>query len=130
LWSFVKRRVNKVWIWLALCRRTRQIVAYYCGDRSEKGCRQLWARIPSQYKQGSTYSDYYATYEKVITTGKHQSVGKDSGQTNHVERFNNTLRQRLGRLVRETLSFSKLEENHELCLEQFICRYNTSVRSA
>jgi hypothetical protein len=30
----------------------------------------------------------------------------------HIERFNNTLRQRVSRLVRETLSFSKILENH------------------
>ena len=28
MWSFVYRRSNKRWIWLALCRRTRQVVAY------------------------------------------------------------------------------------------------------
>jgi IS1 family transposase len=30
-----------------------------------------------------------------------------SGKTNHIERFNNTMRQRISRLVRKTLSFSK-----------------------
>ncbi len=32
--------------------------------------------------------------------------------SNYIERFNNNLRQRTGRLVRETLSFSKLLDNH------------------
>jgi insertion element IS1 protein InsB len=27
LWSFVFKRINKVWIWIALCRKTRQVVA-------------------------------------------------------------------------------------------------------
>jgi hypothetical protein len=27
LWSFVRKRVNKRWIWIALCRATRQVVA-------------------------------------------------------------------------------------------------------
>jgi hypothetical protein len=26
-WSFVFKKVNKVWIWIALCRKTRQVVA-------------------------------------------------------------------------------------------------------
>ena len=46
LWSFVARKVNKQWVWLALCRRTRQVVAYAVGDRSEVTCRRLWDRIP------------------------------------------------------------------------------------
>lgn len=36
----------------------------------------------------------------------HQCVGKESDQTAHVERWNNSLRQRLARFVRKTLSFS------------------------
>ncbi|QIO10377.1 IS1 family transposase [Acinetobacter lanii] len=28
LWSFVKARRHKVWTWIALCHRTRQVVAY------------------------------------------------------------------------------------------------------
>ena len=34
LWSFVFEKSNKQWIWIALCRRTRQVVAHYIGDRS------------------------------------------------------------------------------------------------
>ena len=40
-WSFVRFRKNKRWVWLARCRRTRQIVAYAIGDRSETTCRLL-----------------------------------------------------------------------------------------
>lgn len=28
LWSFVQQRKNKRWVWFALCRRTRQVLAY------------------------------------------------------------------------------------------------------
>ena len=34
--SFVQRKSNKAWIWTAICKRTRQIVAYVIGDRSEE----------------------------------------------------------------------------------------------
>ena len=44
--------------------------------------------------------------------------------SNHIERFNNTLRQRVSRLVRETLSFSKKLSNHIGAIKFFICDYN------
>jgi IS1 family transposase len=124
LWSFVFKKDNKKWIWIALCRRTRQIVAFYIGDRSADSCRELWKRIPDAYKQCYTYSDFWDAYAKVFNTGRHQSVGKETGQTAHVERWNNTLRQRLARFVRKTLSFSKSEKFHYLVLQLFVHHYN------
>ena len=107
VWSFVLKKANKRWIWIALSRRTRQVVAYVIGDRSEETCRKLWERIPDAYRMAQTYSDFWEAYQNVFPEETHQSVGKEAGQTNHVERWNNTLRQRLARLMRRTLSFSK-----------------------
>lgn len=30
LWSFVQSKKQAVWLWVALCRRTRQVVAWHC----------------------------------------------------------------------------------------------------
>lgn len=125
LWSFVLKRHNKRWIWLALCRRTRQVVAYAIGDRSARTCRLLWKRVPESYRKGLFYSDFFwESYQKVLPKGQHRPVGKSEGQTNHVERWNGTLRQRLGRFVRKTLSFSKSDSMHEICLVLFLHDYN------
>ncbi len=64
-------------------------------------------------------------YASVIPEEQHTAVGKQTGETAHVERWNNTLRQRLARFVRMTLSFSKSEIMHEACLLLFLHRYNT-----
>ena len=130
LWSFVLKKSQKRWIWLALCRRTRQIVAYVIGDRSEETCRKLWKRIPTEYKACRTFSDFWEAYQKVFPDDTHQSVGKESGQTAHIERWNNTLRQRLARFVRKTLSFSKSDRFHEAALRLFIHRCNLSYSHA
>ena len=45
-----------------------------------------------------------------------------------IERLNNTLRQRVARLVRKTLSFSKKLENHIGAIWLFIHDYNRSLR--
>jgi insertion element IS1 protein InsB len=124
LWSFVAKKTNQSWIWIALCRRTRQVVAYAIGDRSEVTCRRLWNAIPAAYRSGHCFTDFWAAYQAVIPEEQHTAVGKESGQTAHVERWNNTLRQRLARFVRKTLSFSKSTMLHEACLLLFLHRYN------
>lgn len=124
LWSFVLRKANKRWVWVALCRRTRQIVAYFIGDRSAASCLQLWRHIPRAYKRCCSYSDFWESYQLVFAADRHQAVGKDSGETNHIERWFNTLRQRLARFVRKTLSFSKSDQFHERVFRLFVHRYN------
>src|SRR6266516_1472996 len=61
---------------------------------------------------------------KLWNEEQHTAVGKETGETAHVERWNNTLRQRLARFVRMTLSFSKSVVMHEACLLLFLHRYN------
>lgn len=127
LWSFVYSKDNVQYVWIALCRRTRQVVAYYIGDRSEASCRELYDRIPEQYKERKSFSDFWKAYDKVFPNNT--SVGKETGETAHVERWNNTLRQRLGRFTRKTLSFSKSEWYHEMSLLFFLVIYNLSLIS-
>jgi insertion element IS1 protein InsB len=124
LWSFVAKKTNQAWIWIALCRQTRQVVASAIGDRSERTCRRLWEAIPAAYREGHCFTDFWAAYQAVIPEEQHSAVGKETGETAHVERWNNTLRQRLARFVRKTLSFSKSLVMHEACLNLFLHRYN------
>jgi IS1 family transposase len=60
---------------------------------------------------------------------EYELVGKETGETAQVERWNNTLRQRLARFVRKTLSFSKSDEYHEIALRLFLHEYNSAVIS-
>ena len=124
LWTFVRhRRRGVVWLWLALCRRTRQIVAHALGPRDDATARLLWSRIPLAYRQGPLYTDHLESYHNILPAAQHRAACS-KGPTNHVERFNNTLRQRLGRLVRKTLSFSKNRPMYELVIQLFLHRYN------
>lgn len=59
----------------------------------------------------------------------HSKVGKETGLTNHVERLNNTLRQRISRFVRKALSFSKKEYMLNLHFKFFAYHYNLNVVS-
>ena len=124
LWSFVAKKTNQAWVWIALCRKTRQVVAYAVGDRSEQTCRCLWDAIPVAYRASHCFTDFWRAYQAVIPEDQHTAAGKETGGTAHVERWNTTLRQRLARLVRKTLSFSKSLVMHEACLKLFLHRSN------
>ena len=127
VWSFVLKKINQRWLWTAICRRTRQIVAFTLGDRSQKACRRLWGKIPAEYQNAMLYSDFWKAYQKVLPQDQHQAVGKESGQTNHMERWYCTLRQRLSRYVRKTLSFSKSDAFHHMVTKWFIYDYNLAI---
>jgi IS1 family transposase/transposase-like protein len=125
LWSFVDCKENKQWVWLAMDRETREIIGAYIGERSEEGAKELWNSLPPVYRQCAVCStDFWAANACIFPSKRHQPVGKDSGKTNHIERFNNTLRQRVSRSVRKTLSFSKKLENHIGAIWYFIHHYN------
>ncbi len=98
------------------------------GDRGETTCRLLWERIPAAYKRGLCYTDFWSVYADVVPGDQHQATGKGAGQTCHIERFNNILRQRLGRFVRRTLSFSKNDQMHEICLRLFLHEHNRLIK--
>jgi insertion element IS1 protein InsB len=126
LWSFVRSKAQPAWIWVALDRGTRQVVACCLGDRSEESCRYLWDQVPVPWRAATCYTDFWETYQAVIPEAQHVAAGKGAGETAHVERWNNTLRQRLGQFVRKTLSFSKSDQMHDARLKLFLHRYNLS----
>jgi IS1 family transposase len=67
--------------------------------------------------------------EKIVNRFLEQ-VGKETGETAHMERWNNTLRQRLGRFVRKSLSSSKCIHRLKNHLLVFIHRYNSTTPAA
>ena len=128
LWSFVDHKGNKQWVWLALDAKTREIIGCAIGDRSQDSAKALWASLPGVYRQCAViYTDGLESYQCVLPSKRHRVVGKESGKTSYIERLNNTLRQRISRLVRKTLSFSKNQDNHEGAIWNFIHHYNASL---
>jgi hypothetical protein len=57
--------------------------------------------------QATFHTDRYEAGQGIIPVARYQAITNNARETNHIERFNNTLRQRLSRLARETLSFPK-----------------------
>ncbi len=129
-WSYVQQKFYKRWLWTALCQRTRQIVAYAIGDRSETTCRKLKDRLPHGYRDCPLHADGWLAYQSVFLSDQlvvHVGV---RGPTNHMERWYNTLRQRSARYTRKTLAFSKSDSYHALATHAFIIRYNLAILHA
>ena len=128
MWSFVGSKKNKQWIWLAIDQNSKEIVGVYIGSRDRKGAQGLWDSLPPVYRQCAVcYTDFWSAYELVFPSTRHKAVSKESGKTCYIERFNLTIRQRVSRLVRKTLSFSKKIENHIGAIWNFIHHYNLHI---
>ena len=60
------------------------------------------ANVPLWMGCCSTPSDKWEAYQGIIPSNRHRIVEKNKRETNPIERFNNTLRQRVSRLGRKT----------------------------
>jgi insertion element IS1 protein InsB len=111
--------------------KTRQVIAFHVGDRSRESGAQLWAKVPEVYRRQAVFhTDLYEVYKGGIPPERHKAITKQARKTNHLERFNNTLRQCLFRLTREALSFSKKLAYHIGAMKYFICHDNLTRAAA
>ena len=128
LWFFVQSKAQRVWVWIGLCRRTQQVVAFHLGNRDKKSFDQFYKKVPIDYANCLSTSDGLEVY-KILKIYGHSMWKKKEGRTSKVEAFNTILRQRMARLVRRTCAFSKSLEMHEVVLRVFIQEYNEEMLS-
>jgi insertion element IS1 protein InsB len=127
--SIVKNKRKKQCLWIAFDRNTRKIVGLYIEERSKKSASMLWQSLPPVYRLCAVcYTDFWEYYSEVLPFKRQRLLGKESGKTSHNERLNNTLRQRIYRLVRKTLSFSKNCFHHIGALFNCGPHYNFCIR--
>jgi IS1 family transposase len=130
VWTFVGSKDNPVYLWTALNTNTREIIAWHLGDRSATSAKAMWEQIPPSYQQAWFYSDLLASYPTAFPWHHLIQSGKETGLTAYMERWNYTLRQRLGRFVRKTLSFSKSIHHLKQHLSVFIHHYNKTLTAS
>jgi insertion element IS1 protein InsB len=116
-------------------RETRKIVEFHLGGRGSKDALKFWKFLLPVYRQCAIIeevlspSDLWKVYSEILPSKQHRTVDKESGETTHLERFNNTLRQRVSRLGRKILSFSKKYSHHLISIWYFIHHYNSNLPS-
>ncbi len=118
-------KTNQAWIWIALCRKTRQVVDY--ARREIEANRHVVAcgRPFQQPTVPGTATRIFGrsirqSFRKSSTALWERKPGKPLMWSAGITR----LSQRLARFVRKTLSFSKSLLMHHACLNLFLHRYN------
>ena len=125
MWTFVGHKKRKIWLWLAVERHTRRIVAWVLGCRGAATARRLWEALPEQYRTGTGYfTDEWEADGLILPQRAHRPSPKGSGQTSIVEAINCCLRQKCAALVRKTCSFSRSLALHHVRIQLVIDEHN------
>ena len=118
MWSFVGNKKNKRWLWYAYEPVSKKIIAHVFGDRSRYTLNRL-LELLEPFNISLISTDLFAVYQAVIPEQKH-IVGKIF--TQGIERNNLSLRNRIKRLQRKTIAFSKSIAMHDKIIGSFIQR--------
>ena len=129
MWTFVSAGKHKVWLWLAVERESRRVVAWVPGERSRATARRLWQQLPARWRGPRCWysADPWESDAGVLPRWQPRRSPTGSGGTSLVEAINCTLRQRCGVLVRNSCSFSNCIRMHVARVRFIIERHNLSI---
>ncbi|WP_288332419.1 IS1 family transposase [uncultured Alistipes sp.] len=101
--SFIKRKQNHIWIAYALDRKSKEVVSFNIGARTNSTLSVVTETLHiAEAKR--IYTDRLRNYKSLIDHSIHRT---SLYGTNHIERHNLTLRTHLKRLSRKTICFSR-----------------------
>ena len=128
IWTFVGRRTpyQAYWIWIAVHRKTKQVLGFVAGNREAETFKELWDYLVKIGVKGPIHTDGYAAYSKVIPKSQHVVHIYDGG-TNLVEGLNTRWRAFCSRLVRKTTAYSKVGKYLRSALRFLFNQYNLSL---
>lgn len=101
--SFIRRKQNHVWIAYALDRKSKEVVSFNIGARTNATLSVITDTLHiAEAKR--IYTDRLRNYQSLIDKSIHRTTLHG---TNHIERHNLTLRTHLKRLTRKTICYSR-----------------------
>jgi IS1 family transposase len=121
MWSFIGKKRRQCWLWYAFSPKTKEIIGYVLGRRTDESLERLLARL-APCRITRFYSDDWESYQKLIPSYRHW-IGKMG--TQRIERQNLNFRTHLKRLQRRTICFSKSWEMHNAVIKLYINHLNT-----
>jgi len=111
-WSYVQKKQNQRWLWLAISHETRAVLAFTFGRRIDEAFLELKGLL-APFGITMFYTDNWGAYSRHLPNNTH-IIGKSN--TQRIERKNLTLRTRIKRLARKTICFSKSEIMHDIVI--------------
>jgi insertion element IS1 protein InsB len=115
MWSYLKQKRRKLWIWKALDRDTGQLLDWECGRRDKATLKKLVDRLlPWDVKVYCT--DTWATYASVIPQ---DTLAQSKALTPEIERHHCRQRHGFGRFKRKSIIVSKSKEMADLTMALF-----------
>ena len=124
MWSYVGKKTNLRWLWHAIDRQSRQVLAYVFGRRKDQVFLQL-KKLLEPFGIQRDCTDDWGAYGRHLPLESHEI---DKRKTQRIERKHLNLRTRIKRLTRKTICFSKTEEMHDLVIGLFINRYEFGLK--
>ena len=89
MWHFLGKKEQKLWIWKAYCRESKQLVAFECGDRDFATLVRLVSKLKG-YRVKIFYTDNFGPYQKLIpedmlvqSKSKTVSIEQNNGRQRH-----------------------------------------------
>lgn len=94
------RQTPSLWLWVGISRKTRQVLSFVLGERTDETFGRAWAQVPPDYRSRQVYTDHWGAYARLLPKDQHHPCDKGSGLTSIVESLNTKWRQRQSGLVR------------------------------
>jgi len=121
MWSFIEKKKNQCWLWLAYSPKHRQMMAYSLGRSTDESLRNLLGKL-SAVPITRFYTDNWESYQNVIPEVRHW-IGKAG--TQRIERQNLNFRTHLKPLQRRTICFSRTKKMLEAVVRLYIHQLNS-----
>lgn len=111
---------DPIWLTYAINRRTKEIVSFAVGRRDKETMMNVIVPVLEMFPS-KIHTDRYPVYKSMIPKDL-WSTKKTN--TNQIERMNLTIRNRIARFTRKTLSYSKSRVMTEACVKLFFDAIN------
>ena len=92
MWTFVGRKRRKVWLWLAVERASRRIVAWVLGRRDAATACHRCPAVAASRRHCWYFTDLFPAYVDALPRWRHCRCPKGDGGTSVIEAVNCSLR--------------------------------------
>ena len=99
--TFVGRKTDHIWVTYALNRDDKSVSCFSVGPRTNETLRKVTDKLSNAKR---VYTDKLRQYRTLLSPAIHKTTNRG---TNHIERYNLTIRTHIKRLNRRTICYSR-----------------------